>query len=302
VQVAPGRTLVAEPQVRSKGVPVRLAGDAQITDEGARIAEDRSGVVALRRFAGTSHLYVGGKWQSDALPYRDVQGAMGALAAFAHPGARTVMLVGYGGGGSLYATGLNPAIEHIRVVEIVGPVLTVMDDLARDSRDPVLMRLIEDRRIERIVGDGRHLIFKDQSRFDVLKVETISPRTANSGFLYSLEYFREVRRRLNPGGIVVQWAATERTVATFVAAFPYVLRLGDALIGSEDPIRFDMAAFEAILRGPAAPGLEAAGWSADVILEWLSSRPPRSWSPGDLPMAADINTDLFPRDEYFLNR
>jgi pimeloyl-ACP methyl ester carboxylesterase len=225
-----------------------------------------------------------------------------ALAAFAPPGARTVMLVGYGGGGSLYATGLNPAIEHIRVVEIVGPVLTVMDDLARDSRDPVLMRLIEDRRIERIVGDGRHLIFKDQSRFDVLKVETISPRTANSGFLYSLEYFREVRRRLNPGGIVVQWAATERTVATFVAAFPHVLRLGDALIGSEDPIRFDMAAFEAILRGPAAPGLEAAGWSADVILEWLSSRPPRSWTPGDLPMAADINTDLFPRDEYFLNR
>ncbi|HZH28848.1 MAG TPA: fused MFS/spermidine synthase [Azospirillaceae bacterium] len=269
---------------------------------GARVAEDRSGVVVLRPLPHTNHLYVGGKWQSDALPYRPVQGAMGALAAFAHPAPKSAMLVGYGGGGSLYATGLNPSIERIRVVEIVAPVLDVMDDLARDSRDPALSRLLSDKRVERIVGDGRHVVFTDDARFDVIKAETISPKTANSGFLYSIEYFEEIRRRLNPGGIVVQWAATERTVNTFTRAFPYVVRLGDAMIGSDAPIRFDMAAFEAVLRGPAAEGLRAAGWNADIIVGWLGSRPMQVWGPGDPRPGTEINTDLFPRDEYFMNR
>jgi hypothetical protein len=186
------------------------------------------------------------------------------------------------------------------VVEIVEPVVAAMRAYGA-ARDAVVAALFADPRVTVTIGDGRHLLLTDPERYDVILAEAISPKAAHSGLLFSVEFFRQIRSRLNPGGLCIEWAATERVVATFRTVFPYVVRAGDALIGSLEPIAFSPERLAEQLRGPARPHLEAAGWDPEQLLAWLSSRPLERWAPADPPPSPDVNTDLFPKDEYYLN-
>jgi spermidine synthase len=96
-------------------------------------------------------------------------------------------------------------------------------------------------------------LFTDPRRYDVIQADAIYPHTSHGGLLYSVEFFRQVRARLAEGGICVQWAPTERTVASFVNVFPYVVQINGVLLGSERPIPFTMEGLAARLRGEARP-------------------------------------------------
>ena len=100
----------------------------------------------------------------------------------------------------------------------------------------------------------------------------------------------------------MQWTPTERTLASFLSVFPHVVRVNDALLGSNRPIPFALEAVTERLRGPARPYLVAGGWDPDALLAWLSARPVEVWQPSDLRRDHDLNTDVFPKDEYFLNK
>jgi hypothetical protein len=214
-----------------------------------------------------------------------------------------VLLIGNGSGGTPYAAGVNSKTEHIRVIEIVQPVYSVMKQFAAVSADSALRGLIADRRIERVVGDGRHFLYTDGTRYDVVQADAILPWSSHAGLLYSVEFFREVQARLKDDGVYVQWVPTERTLASFLAVFPYVVQLNKVLIGSNRPIAYSRDMLEAKLKGgEVRKYLSAANWDPDFILNWLTEKPERIWSPSDKRTDNDVNTDLFPKDEYFLNR
>jgi spermidine synthase len=208
-------------------------------------------------------------------------------------------MIGYGGGGTLWAIAGNPGLERIEVVEIVAPVIDVMRRYGAD-RGGAGRRLFDDRRIATSIGDGRHRLLHGQERYDVIVAEAIAPKAAHSGLLFSLEFFRQVRERLSPGGLCIEWAATDRVVATFRSVFPYVVRAGEALIGSDAPIPYAPDRLAEKLRGPMRAHLEAGGWEPEALIAWLSDRPIERWTPSD-PPSGEINTDLFPKDEYYLN-
>jgi predicted membrane-bound spermidine synthase len=145
-------------------------------------------------------------------------------------------VIGSGTGGTAYASGVNPVTERIRVVEIVEPVFSVMRQFARNADGGGVDELFRDPRFERVVADARHVLFTEPQRYDVIESDPIFPHTSHAGMLYSIEFFRQMRNQLREGGICVQWAATDRTVASFVSVFPYVVRLGFVLLGSNQPI------------------------------------------------------------------
>ena len=62
----------------------------------------------------------------------------------------------------------------------------------------------------------------DATRYDVIEADAILPKAALSGLLYSQEFFQQVRSKLAPGGISVQWAPTKRSIDTFRSVFPFV--------------------------------------------------------------------------------
>lgn len=271
----------------------------------ALVQEDRTGVAVVfdlpdQSVPGAQVLFVGGRWQSQMNPYSPVQGALGLLAAQVHPDPKSILVIGYGGGGSVWAASSNPKTERVHVVEIVKPVVDVVHDYA-EANAPNVPNALLDPRVDMTIADGRHQLLVNPEKYDVIVAEAIVPESAHSGLLFSIEFFREVRDHLNPGGLVVEWAPTQRTVNTFRHVFPYVTRTGNALIGSNEPVDFSTERFEQAMRTTAHPQMAAGGWTPEGVLTWLAKSPVQSWTPADPPAEADINTDLFPKDEYFLN-
>jgi predicted membrane-bound spermidine synthase len=95
-----------------------------------------------------------------------------------------------------------------------------MQQAAGRSGDDVLHRPLRhyyaDPRYTRIVADARHLLLTEKTRYDIIEADAIMPTSALAGQLYSTDFFRLAQRRLKPGGYVVQWMPSERTLASFL--------------------------------------------------------------------------------------
>lgn len=273
------------------------ADDAETT----LVGEDRTGVAVFRREEVDWGLYIGGYRQSHA-PFHSYQVSLGLVGVSLHPDPKSVLVIGQGTGGTPYGAGANPRTESIRVVEIVGPVYEVAGELARHSSDPGLNLYLSDPRFERVVGDGRHDLFASDRTYDVIEADAIYPHGSRAGMLYSVEHFRLILSRLNPGGLYLQWRASPNTERTFRAAFPHVVVLSNnMLLGSNQPITVDVAAFRDKVFGPVRPYLDRIGIDPELTMLDLG-QPIRVEGPGDDRPSARLNTDLFPRDEYYLNR
>jgi predicted membrane-bound spermidine synthase len=276
----------------------RLHGAAD--GDAAFVGEDRTGVAVFRREEQDWGLYIGGYRQSHA-PFHSYQVSLGLVGVTLHPDPKSVLIIGQGTGGTPYGGGANPRTERIRVVEIVGPVYEVARQLARHSGDPGLNLYLADPRFERVVGDGRHALSSDPRTYDVIEADAIYPHGSRAGMLYSVEHFRLILSRLNPGGLYLQWRASPNTERTFRAAFPHVVVLSNnMLLGSNRPIAVDVEAFRDKVFGPVRPYLERIGVDPELTMLDLG-QPIRVEKPGDERPSARLNTDLFPRDEYYLN-
>lgn len=65
--------------------------------------------------------------------------------------------------------------------------------------------LFQDPRAEVLVADGRNHLLANDATYDMINADLFLPYRSGSGSLYSLEHFQTVHRRLNPGGVFVQW-------------------------------------------------------------------------------------------------
>lgn len=274
-----------------------------ITTEQAIVAEDKTGLSLLKMAnAGDGRLYIQGHSQS-RLPFDTVHVFLGAIGPLTHDNPRRVLVIGSGTGGTPYAAGLNPATERVRVIEIVAPVIETLrrylDHKGRSGVDS----LLTNPKFEILVADGRHALALDPAKYDVIEADAILPKTGLSGLLNSREFFRQVRSKLAPGGLYVQWAPTERTIETFRSVFPYVTMIHPALLGSDRPIPY---AREKILGLLSRPEIDLHLSSARVdraeLVKWFTDKKIEVLNDGRTVPARSPNTDFFPRDEYYLNR
>ena len=137
----------------------------------------------------------------------------------------------------------------------------------------------------------------------MIEADAILPKTALSGLLNSREFFEQVKAKLAPGGIYVQWAPTERSVATFRSVFPYVTMVHPAMLGSDRPIPYSREKIAALLARPdVATHLKAARIDGAELASWFADKKIEVLNDGATVPAPSPNTDFFPRDEYYLNR
>lgn len=268
----------------------------------AYLAEGRSGIALLRLSDGGGPMFIGGFSQSN-VPFAPWHVLLGVIGPLVHPEPRDVLVIGVGAGGTPYSAGINPATQRIRAIELVSPVYGVLDQYAASHPDSAVARLRRDARYTWVYGDGRHDIFAGHRRFDVIQADAVLPESSMSGMLYSREFFEAARRSLGERGVFVQWSPTQRAIDTFVSVFPHVVKVEPfpALIGSNSPVPFDPARIAESLRDPAhREHIRQAGVDS-LSLVPLVSGAPRVWGPGS-PRGGDINTDLHPRDEFYLNR
>ncbi len=274
-----------------------------LTVEKVILAEDKTGLSVLKLDdTQNGKLYIQGHTQS-RLPFDTVHVFLGAIGPLVHEAPRRVLVIGSGTGGTPYAAGVHPATEKVRLIEIVAPVIETLRTYVGQGGKSGVESLLASPRFEIVVADGRHALTLDPTRYDVIEADAILPKSALSGLLNSQEFFRQVKSKLAPGGLYVQWAPTERSIQTFRSVFPYVTMVHPAMIGSDRPIPYDRARILALLGRPDIDGhLAAARVDRGDLRKWFEDKKIEVLNQGKVVPATAPNTDFFPRDEYYLNR
>ena len=274
-----------------------------LTVERAIIAEDKTGLSLLKQpDPQGGHLYIQGHHQSQ-VPFYGIHSFLGAVGPLVHPAPRQVLVIGMGTGGTPYAAGIRPDTQKVRVIEIVAPVVATMQRFVDGGGRSGVDTLLAGRKFDILVADGRHSLALDPMRYDVIEADAILPKTALSGLLYSREFMQQVRSRLAPGGIYVQWTPTKRSIETFRSVFPYVTMIFPAILGSDRPIPADRSRILERLDQPDIGAyLDAARIDRTELRRMFEQVKIEPMNEGTATATPSPNTDFFPRDEYYLNR
>jgi spermidine synthase len=235
------------------------------------------------------------------------QKLQGHIPMLLHPNPKRVLHIGFGSGGTAWAVSRYP-VDNITIAEISPEVLEVSNARFGEVNHGVL----RDPRVRVEINDGRNYVLAAREKFDVILSDSIHPRYAGNGSLYTRDYFELCRRRLNPNGIVSTWlpmySLTTRNYLQIVRAFRdvfpnatiwYVPNTPNAftiLIGRMEPgpVPFDRIASHWT---PAVAGeLSEIGMTAPPDL-----LPALMLGPGEierLTHAIPPHTDDFPSVEY----
>ena len=159
-----------------------------------------------------------------APPFRDTQQALATLPALIRPDAKSMLIVGLGGG--VAVTGVPPTFEEIDVIELE-PRVVDANRLAADLRvtDP-----LADPRLTIYINDARSALSLTSKRWDAIVSQPSHPWTAGASHLYTREYMQLAADHLTEDGVFLQWMAGQfisesllrSLCATMLDVFDYV--------------------------------------------------------------------------------
>jgi spermidine synthase len=228
------------------------------------------------------------------LPYEGIHTLLGAVPALIHPAPEEVAVIGLGSGETAWAVACRKETRSLRVYEIAASQPRLLRAVSAIAPFAGLVELLSDPRVAMEAADGRRALARDERRYDIVQVDAMFRTSAGSGNLYSVEFFRLCASRLKPGGLVCTQKPSRRVGLTFAEALPHALDFGNIVVGSNDPIPMDAAAWETRLMSPeVARRFDAA--TIEGIRDRLRDAVPARRNPG---ARIGLNHDLFPRDEF----
>lgn len=150
----------------------------------------------------------------------------------AHPDPKRVLIIGGGEGATLRETLRHKTVEKAVMVDIDEDMVRI----ARDHLPSYHAGAYEDPRAQLVIEDGRGFVEKGGDPFDVIIVDINCPLEGGPAYrLFTIEFYRQVARRLRPGGwfgaqagaaamtTPLTYATTVRTLRdTFAGVFPYL--------------------------------------------------------------------------------
>jgi spermidine synthase len=263
------------------------------------------------RAATVLMLDIGGRWQlrSNGLPEAVIQRRggrpsphraaawLGVLPVLARPDARSMLVIGLGGGVAVES--VPATLERIDVVELEPEVVAAnraIGDLRR--RDP-----LADPRVRVTLNDARSALLLTDRRYDAIVSQPSHPWTAGSAQLYTVEFLELVQRRLATGGVFVQWMGLsfvdrelfETILATLGRVFPHVrayrpLPSEVLFVASEEPLAVEPHVSRVLAKARAelaAVGIASPEDTAAALL--LDSETAALLAEGARPNTDDAN-------------
>jgi spermidine synthase len=125
---------------------------------------------------------------------------LGHLGMVFHPAPKKVLIIGFGSGMTASAVARYPDVQQIDIIEIEPAMLHAAPHLAPLNRD-----VLRDPRVHVIVDDARNFLFATRNQYDLIISEPSNPWIAGVANLFTEEFYRQIRSRLGPGGMLVQW-------------------------------------------------------------------------------------------------
>lgn len=185
--------------------------------------EGRSAHVAIAEMDDDRFILVNNFIKEGGTADVDSQRLQGHLPLLLHPNPRSVAFIGLGTGITAGASTLHEGIERIVGIEISRDILRALPFFAEQNRS-----FQNDPRVELVRDDGRNYLFGARERFDVIVCDLVQPFNAGAGYLFTLEHYRTMKRRLNEGGVYAHWLPMhqlsqrdfESIARTFRTVFP----------------------------------------------------------------------------------
>ena len=163
----------------------------------------------------------------------------------------TALFMCFGSGITAGTLALSP-VEQIDAVELSEEVFEAAPLFEADN-----FQVLENPRVNPMVGDGRNFLFTTPNTYDLITFEPMPLALAGVSTFYTKEYYELCRARLAPGGLVSQWIPLHNGLSleviqslfrTFAEAFPEVsvwfINADMFFIGSEEPLSIDYAKAE----------------------------------------------------------
>jgi predicted membrane-bound spermidine synthase len=277
--------------------------------EGALVVvEERACVNAwVTKEQGEQVLYLNATSQN-GWPYDDFHVVIGMVPSLVHPSPKRALAVGLGAGSTAWGLLQDDRLASVECVEICGGEIELIRHLAMQKGSPESRQLLDDPRSRLLVGDGRKHLLATTDPYDVITVDAMRPNGASAGNVYSEEFYELVAAHLAPGGLFAQWVPTKRVLETVKQVFPHVVVMevpggrGEFLLASDRPVPVDQTALAERLAARSGGLREVQRASVRAFVEGVSPRIERAGGPAPSVPETALNSDLFPRDEYFLNR
>jgi spermidine synthase len=136
------------------------------------------------------------------------QASQAEIPLMLKPDAKSVFFLGMGTGISAGAALSDrfPQVERVVTCELSPHVISASKEFMTQVDGVDLTNgLFTDPRSTVLREDGRHYLMSTQENFDVINSDLFVPYRCGAGSLYSVEHFESVKKRLQPGGIFVQW-------------------------------------------------------------------------------------------------
>jgi spermidine synthase len=116
----------------------------------------------------------------------------------AHGRVKDVLIIGGGDGALAEEVLKHPGVRNVTQVEIDASVV----EFARQHLSEVNRGVFADSRFRLRIGDGAAFVGSTAERFDVVLVDSTDPQGAAT-VLFTPDFYRAVRRCLQPGGVMV---------------------------------------------------------------------------------------------------
>lgn len=139
------------------------------------------------------------------------QASQAEIPLMLKPDAKSLFFLGMGTGISAGAALSDrfPQVERVVTCELSPNVITAAKEYMTDVDGVDLTNgLFSDPRSTILTEDGRHYLMATKEKFDVIDADLFVPYRSGAGSLYTKEHFENVKQRLKPGGIFVQWLPT----------------------------------------------------------------------------------------------
>jgi hypothetical protein len=191
-----------------------------------------------------------------------------ALPLALRPETRTAAVIGIGTGLTTHTLLQSLDIERVETVEIEAA-------MAEASRGfmPRNSGAFADPRGEILIDDAKSFFSTRNRRYDLIISEPSNPWVSGVSSLFTREFYRRIRKHLNPGGMLVQWFQLYEIDASLVATvlgalgaeFPHY-----AVFAASDYDLLIMAADTPVPRQTQArifehPGLAKELWTVHVL-------------------------------------
>lgn len=125
------------------------------------------------------------------------------------PDTQDALLISYGVGSTAKALTDSSGLKRIDIVDISEDILEMNSIIYPGDDSP-----LRDDRVNVHIEDGRFFLNTTANRYDLITSEPPPPKIAGVVNLYSEEYFKLIRERLNPGGYASYWLPVQQLEPT----------------------------------------------------------------------------------------